>query len=215
MSGQNTHLKISQQRSDVSLNRVLACAFLLLPLTGCGNGDFGGAADFGSRVRAGIARLKMNVQKPGQGTETQFSSQQAATPEMPRLVQAPVSIDLTTINQLDAASVAHAFLAAVKGGDSNTTASLLTSSAKAALASAELVPDARGDGSAYFHVGTVQFAEFVEGETSAHVDCSWTGAPPLTMVLRQESEGWRVAGFVQHGVREGIFSFESSQTLPK
>lgn len=90
------------------------------------------------------------------------------------------------------------FLEAVRVGDDKTVAQFLTPTARQKTAERELVVAPPGSDTASFQVGE---AEQVAAD-AAHVASSWTdldenGQPhtdQIVWILRQEPEGWRIAG---------------------
>jgi hypothetical protein len=96
--------------------------------------------------------------------------------------------------------VVMVFLNALRGGDSPTTASLLTAKAREELARHELSVDVQSAPGASYQVHP---AQLVGGDPNgAHVKCNWTekyedgSAEPyeIVWVLRRQQEGWRLAG---------------------
>lgn len=92
------------------------------------------------------------------------------------------------------------FLNALRGGDKETTAALLTAKAREETTAHDLVVEPPGAPNATYTVGNV---EPVEGEPGAvYVACIWTeneaGNDPLSFevvwIVRQENTGWRIAG---------------------
>jgi hypothetical protein len=88
------------------------------------------------------------------------------------------------------------FLEALRTGDKTTTEALLTSRAREETAAHDLVVEPPGAPSATYSVGRVQ----VDGdEGSAYVSCVWSEKEDdsefeVVWILREETEGWRVAG---------------------
>lgn len=141
---------------------------------------------------------------------------------MPRLLSSPtdlVDAPLQAVEHADPQSVANGFLSAIRIGDHLATQNLLTGSSQAALKQQGLQPLTPGKLTAFFHVGTV---EYLDDQTSAYVQCVWSAeqsrdrreGQEMTLVLRHETEGWRVAGLVSHDATSPvIFDFEQPQDL--
>lgn len=86
------------------------------------------------------------------------------------------------------------FLQALRDGDKTTTEALLTAKARQETAAHDLVVEPPGAPTATFSVGRVQ-----QEEGAAYVSCIWTEQEDesefeVVWILRQEEQGWRVAG---------------------
>jgi hypothetical protein len=90
-----------------------------------------------------------------------------------------------------------AFLEAVRIGDDKTAATLLTPVARKKTAEKQMVVAPPGSDTATYSVGDVQYVD-----DGAHVASDWTDVDAegrmhtdrIVWILRQESEGWRIAG---------------------
>ena len=187
---------------------ILACFF------GSRHGDFRGTADVQQRAKSTFGSLTAKFRsiiashRSSQAGHRQFSD------EMPRLVSpgplANRNVDLAKVDHDEAPAVARAFMQAIKLGDASTAGELLTFAAKHALAGEGLQPVGNGDPAAFFHIGATEYGE---GNQTAHVECTWTDAGPLSIVLRREVPGWRVAGIVHENGQKDVYSFESPGTM--
>jgi len=92
-----------------------------------------------------------------------------------------------------------AFLNAVRAGDEETAAAMLTTKARTEMQNAEMYVQPPGSPHAQFTIGEVRLMPEHGG---AHVDSSWTDVVEngdqrtyeITWILRQEQNAWRVAG---------------------
>lgn len=91
------------------------------------------------------------------------------------------------------------FLNAVRGGDEATAGALLTNKARTAMEAANMYVQPPGSPNANFTIGQIEMKPEHGG---AHVGSTWTDVTPagetksyeITWILRQENNGWRVAG---------------------
>jgi len=94
------------------------------------------------------------------------------------------------------------YLQAVKDGDENQVAALLTATARRKTAEANIAVAPPGSETAEFSVGDMEIID--EDKKTAHVASIWTDqdeeGKPMTLrivwVVRQDSEGWRIAGMI-------------------
>ncbi len=92
-----------------------------------------------------------------------------------------------------------AFLTAVQKGDDQTASALLTTTARTEMQTAEMYVQPPGSPNAQFSIGGTKLMPEHNG---AHVDSTWTDIVEngeqrtyeITWILRQEQQGWRVAG---------------------
>jgi hypothetical protein len=97
-------------------------------------------------------------------------------------------------------AVVSAFLTALRDGDKQTAAALLTSKAREETAKHDLVVQPPGTPSAQFSVGDVAYID--ADATGAHVKSLWSDASAATSgalyeivwALRRQQDGWRIAG---------------------
>jgi len=112
------------------------------------------------------------------------------------------------------------FLTAVKRGDDEKSAQMLTELAREKTAELDMVVAPPGSDTASFKVGQV---ELVADEV-AHVECTWTdmgedGKPhdeQIIWMLRREPEGWRIAGMATQlfeGELPLLLNFEDPQDM--
>ncbi|MBN1588090.1 MAG: hypothetical protein JW888_01095 [Pirellulales bacterium] len=123
---------------------------------------------------------------PEQGPSGPEATQQAATPAAPAKLTGP-------------ALTVHTFLAAAQRGDDQGFNAMLTSLARTKMAEYNLSPAPAASDKARFEVGEVQ----APNDQLARVACRWIETDPetnqstardATYVLRNEPEGWRIAG---------------------
>jgi hypothetical protein len=99
------------------------------------------------------------------------------------------------------------FLNAVRGGDEATAGALLTNKARTAMEAANMYVQPPGSPNANFTIGQVEMKPEHGG---AHVGSTWTDVTPqgetksyeITWILRQENNGWRVAGMATQLVED-------------
>jgi hypothetical protein len=99
------------------------------------------------------------------------------------------------------------FLNAVRTGDEATAGALLTDKARTAMEAANMYVQPPGSPNANFAIGQVQMKPEHGG---AHVGSTWTDVTPqgetksyeITWILRQENNGWRVAGMATQLVED-------------
>ncbi|MBN2216702.1 MAG: hypothetical protein JW719_04960 [Pirellulales bacterium] len=97
------------------------------------------------------------------------------------------------------AATVHAFLEGARRGDNEVCASMLTNLARTKMAEAQLPFAPPASDTARFELGEVQ----IPNDQLARVACRWietdpttkqTQAQDATYLLRNEAEGWRIAG---------------------
>jgi len=96
--------------------------------------------------------------------------------------------------------VISSFLTALRDGDEQTTAALLTSLARAETSRRNLTVRPPGAPSAEFKIGNVEYIG--PQQDGAHVTSTWTEdddagnriAYEVVWVMRHQTEGWRIAG---------------------
>jgi len=141
-------------------------------------------------------------EKPAAGTHA------AATKETAAQTVAPPDATVTE------------FLSAVKRGDDEKSAQMLTQLARQKTGELDMVVAPPGSDTATFKVGKV---ELVADEV-AHVECTWTdigddGKPRdehIIWMLRREPEGWRIAGMATQlfaGELPLLLDFENPQDM--
>jgi hypothetical protein len=112
------------------------------------------------------------------------------------------------------------FLTAVKHGDDERSAQMLTKLAREKTAELDLIVAPAGSDTATFKVGQVELV----AEDVAHVQCTWTdtgedGKPrdeQIIWMLRHEPEGWRIAGMATQlfeGELPLLLDFENPQDM--
>lgn len=117
--------------------------------------------------------------------------------------------------------VVEKFLVALRDGDRSTAAALLTSKARDETAKHDLVVAPPGSPNAEFYVGEIVFVD--EAQTGAHVKSIWaeTEGPQevsyeLVWALRQQDDGWRIAGMateIVSGERPVFLNFEQPEDM--
>ncbi len=132
---------------------------------------------------AGFALLGLSAgcgQAPKDGQQVENGSQDAVVPEGgPEIA-------------------VHRFLEAVKAGDDERSAQMLTSRARQKTAEYNMIVAPPGSDTASFKVGEIEML----GEDGAHVASFWTDVDEhgekhtdaIIWMVRKEAEGWRIAG---------------------
>jgi len=104
-----------------------------------------------------------------------------------------------SVGQLEAPAAAVAeFLEAVRGGNDDKVASMLTTIARKKVAESRMVVAPPGSDTAQFTVGQVEYL----AEDGARVSCTWSDLDEnsrrktdnVTWMVRREEVGWRIAG---------------------
>lgn len=115
------------------------------------------------------------------------------------------------------------FLEAVRTGNDQKAALMLTPLARQKTAEVDMVVAPPGSPTAKFQVGEVEYV--TPEKDGAHVWCRWTDATDdqghtrtddLIWVLRKEAEGWRVAGMVTRVFPDRpplVLNFEDPQDM--
>ncbi len=115
------------------------------------------------------------------------------------------------------------FLDAVRSGNDQKAASMLTPLARQKTAEVDMVVAPPGSPTAKFQVGEVEYV--TPEKDGAHVWCRWTDVADdqghtrtddLIWVLRKEAEGWRVAGMVTRVFPDRpplVLNFEDPQDM--
>ena len=187
---------------------IVACFF------GSGHGDFQGAAGFRQRAKSLFSNLTARTHSIFAGDESVLTDESQFSGEMPRLVTSGSNdlqtVDLSRVDHGDAPAVARAFMQAIKVGDADSAGELLTFAAKHAMAGEGLKPVAQATPAAFFHIGATEYGD---ENLTAHVECSWTDAGEISIVLRREVPGWRIAGIVHENGPKDVYSFESPKSL--
>jgi len=148
----------------------------------------------------GVAAVAVAVAGCGQGTDATHAAKAepaAASPEAPAVESPKAAVSLPVAADSAPDAVVAAFLNALREGDEAVAEALLTSIARAETTKHELEVRPPGTPSASYEVGAVQL---VQG--GAHVSCVWSEpaedggrvAYDLVWVLRQQPDGWRIAG---------------------
>jgi hypothetical protein len=96
--------------------------------------------------------------------------------------------------------IVESFLQALRDGDDTLAESLLTTKAREETAKRNLAVQPPGTPSANFNIGKVEFV--TSDRRGAHVNSVWTETDPqgntisyeIVWALRQQQEGWRIAG---------------------
>ncbi len=193
----------------------IAAVAIVACFLGSGHGDFRGTADVQQRAKSAFGNLADRFRSIVAGERAGQAGQPQISDEMPRLVSpGPLGnrnvVDLAKVDHDKAPAVARAFMESIKLGDASTAGELLTFAAKHALAGEGLQPVGKGDPAAFFHIGATEYGE---GNQTAHVACTWTDAGSLSIVLRREVPGWRVAGIVHQNGQGDVYSFESPKSM--
>ena len=115
------------------------------------------------------------------------------------------------------------FLEAVRTGNDQKAASMLTPLARKKTAEVDMVVAPPGSPTAKYQVGEVEYV--TPEKDGAHVWCRWTDViddqghtrtDDLIWVLRKETEGWRVAGMVTRVFPDRpplVLNFEDPQDM--
>ncbi len=115
------------------------------------------------------------------------------------------------------------FLEAVRTGNDQKAASMLTPLARKKTAEVDMVVAPPGSPTAKYQVGEVEYV--TPEKDGAHVWCRWTDViddqghtrtDDLIWVLRKEAEGWRVAGLVTRVFPDRpplVLNFEDPQDM--
>lgn len=192
----------------------IAAVAIVACFLGSGHGDFRGTTDVQKRAKSAFGNLAARFRSVAAGDRASQTDQPRFSDEMPRLVSPrPLgnrNVDLAKVDHDEAPAVARAFMESIKLGDASTAGELLTFAAKHALAGEGLKPVGNGDPSAFFHIGATEYGE---RNQTAHVACTWTDAGSLSIVLRREVPGWRVAGIVHQNGQGDVYSFESPRSM--
>lgn len=117
--------------------------------------------------------------------------------------------------------VVSAFLEARKGGDTKTTAALLTSMARSETAKHKIDVNGEALPELQFQVAK---PKYLKNQKGAHVSSIWMELLPdgstakyeVVWVLRKETAGWRVAGFAAEltpGAETQFLNFEDPQDM--
>lgn len=125
-----------------------------------------------------------------------------------------------TAGQNGPAEAVAEFLEAVRAGDDEKTASMLTKLAREKTAQLNLVVAPPGSDTAQFEVGKVEY----RGEDGARVRCSWSDldendqrrTDELIWMVRRGPEGWRIAGVAAtmvEGQPPRAVNFESPEEM--
>jgi hypothetical protein len=161
------------------------------------------------RCLGGLAVVALAVVVLGCGGK----SQPAATASAPAAPQ-----QAATVPPPDAAVTE--FLNAVKHGDDQRSAQMLTQLAREKTSELDMVVAPPGSDTATFKIGKVE----VVADEVAHVECTWTdlgedGKPHdehIIWMLRLEPEGWRIAGMATQlfdGELPLLLDFENPQDM--
>jgi hypothetical protein len=114
------------------------------------------------------------------------------------------------------------FYEALRGGEEDTIANLLTDKARTETAKAGLDIQSQGSADLEYQLGEVDYIN--ESLDGAHVKSLWIDYTPegdkvateVIWVLRKQAEGWRIAGMATQ-VAEGqlplLFNFENPQDM--
>jgi hypothetical protein len=132
--------------------------------------------------------------------------------------QQPIAVPATATPD----QVVTVFLNSLRGGDSATTESLLTNTARQELAKHSLSVDVQSAPNATYQV---QPAEILQDPTGAHVKSVWTEkfddgdeTYEIIWALRHQPEGWRLAGMAMEllpGQPMQFLNFEDPQDMLK
>jgi hypothetical protein len=117
--------------------------------------------------------------------------------------------------------IVQAFLLALRDGDDEVAAALLTGKAREETAKHDLVVEPPGTPNAEFFVGEVEYVD--TNRTGAHVKSVWSeeaeGADvsyEIVWALRQQDDGWRIAGMATEiiaGQRPVFLNFEDPSDM--
>lgn len=129
-------------------------------------------------------------------TTASTTPQESTSPPAAKPITQPIAVPANAAPD----QVVMAFLNALRSGDSPTTESLLTATAKTELAKHNLSVDVQSAPSATYQVKPAEIV--ANNPHGAHVSSIWTEkfedgtSEPyeIVWVLRQQPEGWRLAG---------------------
>lgn len=176
----------------------LACLFgvsVTLLLAGCGEGKSGPAEVSGAK----LSPPKLNLQ-PGPTGQPAGATADTSTPDK---------------------VVAH-FYDALRDGNEQTIAALLTDKAREETAKSGLDIRSPGSASLTYEIGEIDYV--TEAGDGAHVKSLWMQpdengekfGTEVIWVLRRQSNGWRIAGMatqVQEGQLPLLFNFEEPEDM--
>jgi hypothetical protein len=163
------------------------------------------------------------TKQPAASTPAESSPNSAApaTASMAAQPAAPVTQPIAVPANASPEQVVTVFLNALRGGDSPTTESLLTSTARQELAKHSLSVDVQSAPNALYQV---QPAEAVPGDPNgAHVKSVWTEkfddgdeTYDIIWAVRRQPEGWRLAGMAMElipGQPMQFLNFENPEDM--
>lgn len=146
-------------------------------------------------LAAGMAVVGCS-KKADSGAAATADGQQQATTAQQRVVQQPIAVPAEATPE----QVVTVFLNALRSGDSATTESLLTVTARTELPKHQLSVDVQSSPNSSYQVQPAVILP--ENPNGAHVKSIWTeksvdgNSEPyeIVWVLRRQPEGWRLAG---------------------
>lgn len=175
-------------------------------------------------ARAGIAGLisLMLAAGAGCGPAAESATEPVASAELQEATETP---GLLRIPQATAppADVVRAFLEASRGGEQELATELLSAKAREVTSREGLVLDRAGPPTQEYQIGKVEFP--AEDRQAAYVTSVWqepagestrAGTVEVIWILRQQAEGWRIAGMATQAAGESqpsLLNFEDAADI--
>lgn len=150
------------------------------------------------------------------GCQDQGQSQ----PDVPAITEETLALDPAAAEASTPAEAVTDFLQAVKQGDDDTAARMLTQVAQHKTAELDMAVSPPGSDTARFEIGQV----VMDDEDHARVASAWTdidreGNPrtdQITWLLRRQEEGWRISGMATKIFADNepvVLNFEDPQDM--